>query len=98
MRNSIIVALRREYDALLLVADGLLDMIYSHDACNVLTLSRMASEARAAARHLASEIERLIFELRPAPVKSKPTFGEKVCGFLSRMANALIGKQSAFVA
>ena len=90
MKNSLIVALRREYDSLLLVAEGLLDMIYSHDACNVLTLSRMASEARAAARHLASEIERLIFESRPAPVKKeKRTVRDAVLGFFSKVVDAL---------
>lgn len=99
MRNSIIVALRREYDALLLVADGLLDMIYSHDACNVLTLSRMASEARAAARHLASEIERLIFELRPAPAKKeKRTVRDTLACFFSRVVDALAGALDALAA
>ena len=98
MMNHNIAALRSEYRTLKLMLDGLVEIVSRRNACNLETMSRMANDARAAARRMASEIERLVFESRPAPVKSKPTFGEKVCGFLSRMANALIGKPSAIAA
>ena len=87
MKNSLIVALRREHDSLLLVAEGLLDMIYSHDACNVLTFSRMAAEAREAARRMASEIERILFEQTPVPKKSKVR--DAVIGFFGKIAFAI---------
>jgi hypothetical protein len=100
MKNSVIVALRKEYDTLLRIADGLLDMIYSNDACNVLTFSRMAADARNAARHLASEIERLIFEARPAPAKkeSKRTMREAIHGFFAKITDALLSKLEAVAA
>lgn len=60
MQNANVISLRREYNALILVADGLMDMIHGHDACNVLTFARMAQEARAAAHNIASMIERLL--------------------------------------
>lgn len=99
MKNLTIAALRREYNALLLIADGLIDMIYSHDACNVLTFSRMSSEARAAARHLASEVERLVLESSPAPIKKdKHTIREIVFNFVSKVANSLAGKIATLAA
>ena len=99
MKNSVIVALRREYDSLLLVEEGLLDMIYSHDACNVLTFSRMAAEAREAARRMASEIERLIVGEKPTPVKkeNRGVRGTLIC-FFSKVANALAGAIDALAA
>lgn len=51
--------MRHEYAALVLVADGLQAMVRSGDGCNVLTLARMAEDARHAARVIASAIERL---------------------------------------
>lgn len=99
MKNSLIVALRREYDSLLLVAEGLLDMIYSHDACNVLTFSRMAAEAREAARHMASEIERLIVGEKPAPVKKeKRGIRDTLVCFFSKVVSALAGAIDALAA
>jgi hypothetical protein len=60
MQNADVISLRREYNALILVADGLIDMIHRHAACNVQTFSRMAQEARSAAHKIASMIERLL--------------------------------------
>lgn len=54
-------SLHREYKALTLVANGLLAIIHNHQACNTLTMARMAQQAREAARKLASLIERLIY-------------------------------------
>lgn len=99
MKNSLVVALRREYDSLLLVAEGLLDMIYSHDACNVLTFSRMAAEAREAARRMASEIERLIVGEESAPAKKeKHSVRDTLVCFFSKVANALAGAIDALAA
>lgn len=60
MANTDVISLRREYNALVLIADGIVDMIYQHSACNVLTFARMAQEARDAAHKIASMIERLL--------------------------------------
>jgi hypothetical protein len=59
MWNNEVVALRMEYDALRLVADGLYAMLRAGAACNLLTIARMADEARNAARKVAIEIEQL---------------------------------------
>ena len=59
------IAMRREYTALIMVADGLLAIVRSGAACNIHTMARIAAEARAAARDLASLIERMIYELLP---------------------------------
>ena len=69
MQNSQAVSMRREYDALVLVAEGLISML--RDACNPLTLARMAEEARSAARKLASMIERMLTEEKPEPQKRR---------------------------
>lgn len=50
--------LRRDYDALLLVADGLIELL--NFAANPLTIAEMARAARTAARKLASKIERML--------------------------------------
>ena len=71
MMNAEVVSLRKEYTALVRVAEGLVEMIRHQQACNTLTIARMADQARAAARHIASMIERLIVEERPAPVKER---------------------------
>jgi hypothetical protein len=65
MINADVIAMRREHAALLLVADGLLAIVRASAACNVRTMERIAAEARAAARELASLIERMIYELLP---------------------------------
>lgn len=59
MLNHNVVALRMEYNALRTVADGLYAMLRAGAACNLLTIARMADEARNAARRLANEIEQL---------------------------------------
>lgn len=63
--NAEMIAMRREYAALILVADGLLAIVRASAACNIQTMARIAAEARAAARELASLIERMIYELLP---------------------------------
>lgn len=73
--------IREEYNALIRVAEGLLDMIRRGQACNVLTFARMAEEARAAARRIASAIERMLTE-KPEPQKRR--------GLLGRVVNALV--------
>lgn len=59
MMNPAVVALRLEYAALVVVSDGLLSVIRAGAACNLLTMARLAEEARSAARSVASQIERL---------------------------------------
>ena len=71
MQNAETIRLRDEYSALLRVAEGLIEMIRRQQACNTLTIAHMADQARAAARRIASMIERLIIEERPAPVKER---------------------------
>jgi hypothetical protein len=63
--NADMIAMRREYTALIMVADGLLAIVRASAACNIHTMARIAAEARAAARELASLIERMIYELLP---------------------------------
>lgn len=69
--NAEVSSLRKEYAALVRVAEGLVEMIRRQQACNTLTIAHMADQARAAARRIASMIERLIIEERPAPVKER---------------------------
>lgn len=71
MMNAEVSSLRKEYAALVRVAEGLVEMIRRQQACNTLTIAHMADQARAAARRIASMIERLIIEERPAPVKER---------------------------
>ena len=71
MMKAEIISLRKEYAALVRVAEGLIEMIRRQQACNTLTIAHMADQARAAARRIASMIERLIVEERPAPVKER---------------------------
>jgi len=59
MMNPAVVALRLEYTALVAVSNGLLSIIRAGAACNLLTMARLAEEARSAARSVASQIERL---------------------------------------
>ena len=99
MMNAEIISLRKEYAALVRVAEGLVEMIRHQQACNTLTIARMADQARAAARHIASEIERLIFELRPAPTKKeKRTVRDTLACFFSRVVDALAGALDALAA
>lgn len=77
MMNTDAISLRREYNALVLVADGLMGMIYDHSACNVLTFARMAQEARDAAHKIASMIERLLIG-SPASAPT-PSYKEESC-------------------
>ena len=63
--NVGVIAMRREYAALIMAADGLLAIVRSGAACNTHTMARIAAEARAAARELASLIERMIYEFLP---------------------------------
>lgn len=71
MMNAEIISLRKEYAALVRVAEGLIEMIRRQQACNTLTIAHMADQARVAARRISSMIERLIVEERPAPVKER---------------------------
>lgn len=80
--------MRREYDALIRVAEGLIDMIRAREACNILTFARMAEEAREAARKLASAIERMLME-KPEPQRRR--------GLIGRIADALKAVVSALV-
>ena len=63
MMNGNVVALRREYSALVLIADGLLTISRFGMACNLDTMASMAAEARDAARKLATIIERMMHDL-----------------------------------
>ena len=63
MMNGNVVALRREYSALVLIADGLLTISRFGMACNLDTMASMAAEARDAARKLAAMIERMMHGL-----------------------------------
>ena len=80
--------MREEYNALIRVADGLLDMIRRGQACNVLTFARMAEEARAAAWRIASAIERMLTE-KPEPQRRR--------GLIGRIADALKAVVSALI-
>ena len=90
MQNAEVIRLRREYDALILVADGLVEMIYGREACNVISFARMAEQARAAARSLAALIERMIYEERPAPVRRKASVFEKIGKVVKAVVAALL--------
>ena len=74
MKNEMILRMRDEYAALVRVADGLMDMLRGNCPCNMLTFARMAEQARRAARQLASAIERLLIEERPAQPVRKASF------------------------
>ena len=63
MMNANLIDLRREYSALMLIADGLLAIARFRMACNLDTMAAMADEARDAARKLAAVIERMMFGL-----------------------------------
>jgi hypothetical protein len=63
--NADMKAMRREYTALIMVANGLLAIVRASAASNINTMARVAAEARAAARELASLFERMIYELLP---------------------------------
>ena len=65
MMNADMITMRRDYTALIMVADGLLAIVRACTACNIHTMARIAAEARVAARELASLIERMIYELFP---------------------------------
>ena len=71
MQNADVFRMHREYDALILVAGGLIEMIHAGVACNVLSFARMAEQARDAARKLASLIERLLIGEKPTPQKRR---------------------------
>jgi hypothetical protein len=72
MENNQMGSLRHEYKALILVANGLLAIVQNHQACNILTMARMAQQARDAARKLASFIERLIYERKKTVEQQLP--------------------------
>lgn len=59
MANPAVAALRADYEALVTAADGFLAVIRADAACNLLTMARLAADARSAARSVASQIERL---------------------------------------
>lgn len=63
MINANLISLRREYSALVLIADGLLTISRFGMACNLDTMASMAAEARDAARKLAAMIERMMHGL-----------------------------------
>ena len=71
MQNADLIRMHLEYDALILAATGLIEMIHAGSACNVLSFARMAEQARDAARKLASLIERLLIEEKPTPQKRR---------------------------
>ena len=62
MQNIYVEAMRAEYSALVKIAEGLIEMIRRQETCNIVTFARMAEQARAAARKIASAIERMILE------------------------------------
>jgi hypothetical protein len=72
MVNCEVAALRADYSALVKIADGLIDMIRHHEACNAVTFARMAEQARAAARKIASAIERI---MTPVSNDRRPSCG-----------------------
>ena len=58
--SNIITTLCIERDTLITFAKGVLDMIRNREACNIITFSRIASQAKAAIRRISREIKRLI--------------------------------------
>ena len=62
METPQVEAMRVEYSALVKIAEGLIEMIRRQETCNIVTFARMAEQARAAARKIASAIERMILE------------------------------------
>ena len=88
MQNSDVVTLRHEYDVLIRIADGLVDMIRQKAACNIATFLRMAEEARAAAHKIASAIEKLVLEVHPEPPKRHGVWA-KIVDVFSAVAKAL---------
>ena len=95
MKTAEIGNLRENYAALLRVADGLLSMIRNGEVCNVLTFARMAEQARAAARAVASAIERLVVDAHPAPSVCKRGVLEVLRGAVSRIVGAIAGALAA---
>lgn len=95
MKSAEITTLREKYAALLRIADGLLDMLRSGDACNIITFARMAEAARSAARAIASAIERIVIDVQPAPAKSRHGLMDVLRGAVSRIVGAIAGALAA---
>lgn len=90
MQNANVIALRHEYQALTLVVQGLLDILFSHDSCNPLTIARMADEAKSAARRIASALERTVFS--EGPSEAAPICGLRlVLAILMLMLGLMLG-------
>jgi len=93
MANPEVLRLRAEYAALLAVADGILQVIRSCDACNLLTMARMAEDARSAARQVASLIERILLGgcATPKRTSSLSKIVLTVIGAVERALVSLVG-------
>lgn len=90
MQNASVVSLRHEYQALTLVVQGLLDILFSHDSCNPITIARMADEAKSAARRIASALERTVFS--ESPSEAAPICGLRlVLAILMLMLGLILG-------
>jgi len=75
MMNPAVAALRADYEMLVKAADGFLSVIRAGAACNLLTMARLAEEARSAARSVASQIERLSRGARSLVDRAQGFFG-----------------------
>lgn len=91
MKSAEITTLREKYAALLRIADGLLDMLRSGDACNLPSFARMVEKARAAARAIAYAIERLVVALQPDQAKRCHGMLDSLRSAVSRIVGAITG-------
>ena len=88
MQNIQVEAMRVEYSALVKIAEGLIEMIRRQETCNIVTFARMAEQARAAARKIASAIERILTPVS-ADHQKPPRRGSSVATFFRNVASKI---------
>ena len=89
MQNIHVEAMRAEYSALVKIAEGLIEMIRRQETCNIVTFARMAEQARAAARKIASAIERIILEVTVSIDRAPSRKGSSVITFFRNVASKI---------
>lgn len=88
MQNIEVAAMRAEYSALVKIAEGLIEMIRRQETCNIVTFARMAEQARAAARKVASAIERILTPVS-TDRQEPPRRGSSVITFFRNVASKI---------
>ena len=89
MQNIHVEAMRAEYSALVKIAEGLIEMIRRQETCNIVTFARMAEQARAAARKIASAIERIILEVTVSIDRAPSRKDSSVITFFRNVASKI---------